>query len=121
MLYLNYRCYILCTHNCSYIVRILFGYYEINRHQYLLTITQALAYTIAFGAFYLFHLKVMPSRLRAGFAISKNIGLSSITYIIALILIYTYEYMTKFLPKHLQYSETANQLERQCLSACTLL
>ncbi|ORN88741.1 CPBP family intramembrane metalloprotease, partial [Staphylococcus aureus] len=79
---------------------------------FVATITQALAYTIGIGAFYLFHLKVMPSRLRAGFAYIKKYWLRlSITYIIALILIYTYEYMTQFLPKHLQYSETANELE----------
>ncbi|HID1367109.1 TPA: CPBP family intramembrane glutamic endopeptidase SdpB [Staphylococcus aureus] len=97
----------------AYIVPILFGYYEIDSNLIFVgTITQALAYTIGIGAFYLFHLKVMPSRLRAGFAYIKKYWLRlSITYIIALILIYTYEYMTQFLPKHLQYSETANELE----------
>ncbi len=55
---------------------ILFGYYEIDSNLiFVATITQALAYTIGIGAFYLFHLKVMPSRLRAGLRISKNIGL----------------------------------------------
>ena len=55
---------------------ILFGYYEIDSNLiFVATITQALAYTIGIGAFYLFHLKVMPSRLRAGFAYIKNIGL----------------------------------------------
>ncbi|HDC8887518.1 TPA: CPBP family intramembrane metalloprotease SdpB [Staphylococcus aureus] len=96
----------------AYIGPILFGYYKIDSNLiFVATITQALAYTIGIGAFYLFHLKVMPSRLRAGFAYIKKYWLRlSITYIIALILIYTYEYMTQFLPKHLQYSETANEL-----------
>ena len=72
----NYRCIIICTHNCSYIGPILFNYYEIDSNLiFVSTITQALAYTIGIGAFYLFHLKVMPSRLRAGFAYIKNIGL----------------------------------------------
>ncbi|PSH88857.1 CPBP family intramembrane glutamic endopeptidase SdpB [Staphylococcus aureus] len=97
----------------AYIGPILFGYYEIDSNLiFVATITQALAYTIGIGVFYLFHLKVMPSRLRAGYAYIKKYWLRlSITYIIALILIYTYEYMTQFLPKHLQYSETANELE----------
>ncbi|HGZ8038586.1 TPA: CPBP family intramembrane glutamic endopeptidase SdpB [Staphylococcus aureus] len=97
----------------AYIGPILFNYYEIDSNLiFVSTITQALAYTIGIGAFYLFHLKVMASRLRAGFAYIKKYWLRlSITYIIALILIYTYEYMTQFLPKHLQYSETANELE----------
>ncbi len=97
----------------AYIGPILFNYYEIDSNLiFVSTITQALAYTIGIGAFYLFHLKVMLSRLRAGFAYIKKYWLRlSITYIIALILIYTYEYMTQFLPKHLQYSETANELE----------
>ncbi|HCU8061002.1 TPA: CPBP family intramembrane metalloprotease SdpB [Staphylococcus aureus] len=97
----------------AYIGPILFNYYEIDSNLiFVSTITQALAYTIGIGAFYLFHLKVMSSRLRAGFAYIKKYWLRlSITYIIALILIYTYEYMTQFLPKHLQYSETANELE----------
>ncbi|HHQ7204120.1 CPBP family intramembrane glutamic endopeptidase SdpB [Staphylococcus aureus] len=97
----------------AYIGPILFDYYEIDSNLiFVATITQALAYTIGISAFYLFHLKVMPSRLRAGFAYIKKYWLRlSITYIIALILIYTYEYMTQFLPKHLQYSETANELE----------
>ncbi len=97
----------------AYIVPILFNYYEIDSNLiFVSTITQTLAYTIGIGVFYLFHLKVMPSRLRAGFAYIKKYWLRlSITYIIALILIYTYEYMTQFLPKHLQYSETANELE----------
>ncbi|MRM66821.1 CPBP family intramembrane glutamic endopeptidase SdpB [Staphylococcus aureus] len=97
----------------AYIGPILFNYYEIDSNLiFVSTITQALAYTIGIGAFYLFHLKVMTSRLRAGFAYIKKYWLRlSITYIIALILIYTYEYMTQFLPKHLQYSETANELE----------
>lgn len=97
----------------AYIGPILFNYYEIDSNLiFVSTITQALAYTIGIGEFYLFHLKVMPSRLRAGFAYIKKYWLRlSITYIIALILIYTYEYMTQFLPKHLQYSETANELE----------
>ncbi|AJP23455.1 TPA: CPBP family intramembrane metalloprotease [Staphylococcus aureus] len=76
-----------------------------------LMFVQAGAYSIGIIVFCLFHLKVMPSRLRAGFAYIKKYWLRlSITYIIALILIYTYEYMTQFLPKHLQYSETANEL-----------
>ncbi|HCU9582767.1 TPA: CPBP family intramembrane metalloprotease SdpB [Staphylococcus aureus] len=96
----------------AYIGPILFDYYEIDSNLiFVATITQTLAYTIGICAFYLFHLKVMPSRLRAGFAYIKKYWLRlSITYIIALILIYTYEYMTQFLPKHLQYSETANEL-----------
>lgn len=60
----------------AYIGPILFNYYEIDSNLiFVSTITQALAYTIGIGAFYLFHLKVMPSRLRAGFAYIKNIGL----------------------------------------------
>ncbi|HGZ9477811.1 TPA: CPBP family intramembrane glutamic endopeptidase SdpB, partial [Staphylococcus aureus] len=68
----------------AYIGPILFGYYEIDSNLiFVATITQALAYTIGIGAFYLFHLKVMPSRLRAGFAYIKKYWLRlSITYII---------------------------------------
>ncbi len=47
----------------AYIGPILFGYYEIDSNLiFVATITQALAYTIGIGAFYLFHLKVMPSK-----------------------------------------------------------
>ncbi len=56
----------------AYIGPILFGYYEIDSILFVVTITQALAYTIGIRAFYLFHLKVMPSRLRAGFAYIKK-------------------------------------------------
>ncbi|MBE5660291.1 CPBP family intramembrane metalloprotease [Staphylococcus sp. SS21] len=77
-----------------------------------LIFVQASAYSIGIIVFCLFHLKVMRSRLHAGFAYIKSHWLRLlITYIIAVALIYIYEFMTQFLPKHLQYSETANELE----------
>ena len=58
----------------AYMGPILFNYYEIDSNLiFVSTITQALAYTIGIGAFYLFHLKVMPSRLRAGFYVYQKI------------------------------------------------
>ncbi|HHS2980998.1 TPA: CPBP family intramembrane glutamic endopeptidase [Staphylococcus argenteus] len=79
---------------------------------FIAIVAQTIAYSIGIMAFCLFHLKVVSSRLLAGLMYIKKHWLRLlITYIIAVILIYAYEFMTQFLPKHLQYSETANELE----------
>ncbi len=58
----------------TYIGPILFGYYEIDSNLiFVATITQALAYTIGIGAFYLFHLKVMPSKASSWFCVYQKI------------------------------------------------
>ncbi|MDM5689193.1 hypothetical protein P7584_15510, partial [Staphylococcus aureus] len=70
----------------------------------------ALAYTIGIGAFYLFHLKVMPSRLRAGFAYIKKYWLRlSITYIYKFNQIVTNE-LNKFKGFETSYIINENQV-----------
>ena len=97
----------------AYIGPILFNYYEIDSNLiFVSTITQAFSiydwdWRILFISF-----KSDAIKASSWFCVYQKYWLRlSITYIIALILIYTYEYMTQFLPKHLQYSETANELE----------
>ncbi|MBO1199966.1 CPBP family intramembrane metalloprotease [Staphylococcus simiae] len=107
---------IVAMFGLMFISGLLFSMYKSEMNQLemalLSTLSQIVAYIIVIVVFYLLHFKTMTVRFKKGIAyIKKHWLFIGILYIVSMILMSGYGYATQWLPKHLQFDETQNELE----------
>ncbi|MBL7573607.1 CPBP family intramembrane metalloprotease [Staphylococcus saccharolyticus] len=76
------------------------------------TLGQLMAYVIVIFAFYFLHIITFVNRVKNGWLYVKNHWLFLIiVFLVTIILSNVYDQLMQFLPKHLQYSDTQNEME----------
>lgn len=75
------------------------------------TLGQLMAYVVVIFVFYFLHIHTFGERFKKGITyLKKRWYIIIIVFLIALGLSNLYDYLMQFLPKHLQYSDTQNEM-----------